>query len=76
MKRFQVFAGQYYYPQGGWEDWHSEYDTMAEAAAVSQALIGKEPWGGKCNWAHVADFEKPPTYGLAYVAKYPEKAKP
>jgi hypothetical protein len=36
MKRFLVFAYDYYYPAGGMNDFVGSYDTMEEA----QAIIG------------------------------------
>lgn len=31
MKRFGVFAGQDYYPLGGWADFKASFDTAEEA---------------------------------------------
>lgn len=58
MKRFLVFAGQNYYPQGGWDDFHGSYDTLEEAEeaacnAVSHALHG---WQAE-DWSHIVDTE-------------------
>ena len=33
MKRFLVFAGQEYYPLGGWADFKGSYDSIEEVIA-------------------------------------------
>ena len=39
MKRYWLFYGEQYYPIGGMEDFHGQFDTIAEAQAVFEALI-------------------------------------
>jgi hypothetical protein len=61
MKRFLVFAGDDYYPSGGWKDFHSDHDTLKEAADVVNARH-VEDWckdelklGGLLQWVHIVD---------------------
>lgn len=35
MKRFLVFAFDTYYPDGGWNDFQSSWDSLDEARAAS-----------------------------------------
>jgi hypothetical protein len=45
MKRFLLFAGDNYYPEGGWDDFINSFDTLEE---VELNL-------GVCDWFHVVD---------------------
>jgi len=45
LKRYWVFAGDHYYPNGGMNDYRGCYDTMVEA--VSNI--------GRCDWWHILD---------------------
>lgn len=47
MKRFLLFKGDDYYPQGGFDDFVGSYDT------VDEAMDAHKP--ESCQWAHVAD---------------------
>lgn len=51
MKRFLVFGGSRYYASGGWEDFVSDHDTLAECKHPV------DPWGDKVDWYHVVDTE-------------------
>lgn len=51
MKRYLVFAGDVYYPEGGWKDFQGSYDTREEAFLNCP---NKESWDG---WGHVVDSE-------------------
>ena len=50
MKRFLVFAGDAYYPEGGMHDFQEDFDTLEEAksfeAKIKQEF--KSIWGD--NW--------------------------
>lgn len=48
MKRYAVFAGEQYYPCGGWGDYQGSYDTHDEAFAAAGA--------GKSDWFEVVDL--------------------
>lgn len=38
IKRYALFAGEDYYPAGGWKDFRGSYDTREEAEAAMQSL--------------------------------------
>ncbi len=45
-KRFLLFAGDTYYPQGGWRDFIKSFDTYAEADNhLSSKEVGKGRYG-------------------------------
>jgi hypothetical protein len=48
MKRFLVFAGYCYYPDGGMDDFQEDFDTLEEARSFEAKI--KEKW--KPNWAN------------------------
>ena len=52
MRRFIVFAGDEYYPSGGWLDFESSHDTLEAALLVANALRR-----GRADWSHVVDSE-------------------
>lgn len=54
MKRFLLFAGYAYYPSGGWNDFHSSYDTQEEASQKILSLIQHET---SLEWFHIIDLE-------------------
>jgi hypothetical protein len=43
MKRFLLFAGELYYPCGGWRDFIDSFDTLAEAEAKADKLLKIPP---------------------------------
>lgn len=46
MKRYLLFAGESYYPVGGWKDFVDSYDTIEEAVSYGRAAG---------DWWHVVD---------------------
>jgi hypothetical protein len=48
MKRFLVFAGDSFYPAGGWDDLQGDYETLKEAR---ESLSVKRPY----DWHHIVD---------------------
>jgi len=48
MKRFLVFAGDCYYPSGGWNDFKSDHETLSEAFEATKVK-------GIGDWWHVVD---------------------
>ena len=38
MKRYLLFAGAKYYPQGGWNDFKSAFDTELEAQRAANGM--------------------------------------
>lgn len=51
MKRFLLFAGSNFYPEGGWRDFRGSFDTVAEAQNAACALA--EEFG--IDWHHIVD---------------------
>ena len=45
--QYALFAGDHYYPLGGWDDYVDTFETIAEARA------GVAP---TADWAHVVDL--------------------
>jgi hypothetical protein len=45
VKRYLLFAGDLYYPGGGWSDFRGSYDDIYEA------VDGARTW----DWYHVVD---------------------
>lgn len=52
MKRYWLFVGEQYYPNGGILDLHSSYDTAEEAEAAGKAEIDT---GFNDKWFQVVD---------------------
>ncbi len=44
---FFLFAGDVYYPGGGWEDYKGEYATYDEAIMAAES--------SKCDWWHIVN---------------------
>jgi len=44
MKQFLLFAGERYYPSGGWQDFRGDFDSQWEAAAAAWKLPGGYDW--------------------------------
>jgi hypothetical protein len=42
---FAVFAGDHYYPGGGWEDFKGEAETKEGALKVLRILLEELDWG-------------------------------
>jgi hypothetical protein len=53
MKRFLVFAGEYYYPGGGAYDYLGGYDTRESAVERAKEELEDE----YTDWAHVLDVD-------------------
>ena len=51
MKRFLIFAGDTYYPIGGWKDFRGSADTIDEAADMVYKI------DGMVDWFHVVDSQ-------------------
>lgn len=45
VKRYALFSGYHYYPNGGWEDFKGFFESVEDAAA---SLVGK-----RADWWHV-----------------------
>lgn len=55
LKRFALFSGDVFYPQGGWEDLAGTYDSVEEASAEGERRI--EPQNSLAEWWHVIDLQ-------------------
>lgn len=56
MKRYWLFAGKEYYPNGGMEDYKADFDSVEDAkAAFDSAQAAEEKDYRKSDWAHIAD---------------------
>lgn len=53
VKRYLLFAGDQYYPVGGWDDFKGSFDTPDEA--VDAIRHPTEPNGWRTDWWHVID---------------------
>ena len=57
MKRYFLFAGDVYYPSGGWKDFKGAFDTIKDASDA--AITDLEPYQkeelGRFNWYQVVD---------------------
>lgn len=53
MKRYLVFTGECYYPSGGWEDFHSDYDELSTAIQIAQNIDANHEY----SWSHVVDTD-------------------
>lgn len=54
LKRYLLFAGDHYYPKGGWDDFRDSFDTIEAAMNAGEALLKAAPG---CDWAHILDTE-------------------
>ncbi|MGR3218810.1 MAG: hypothetical protein ACUZ8H_03200 [Candidatus Anammoxibacter sp.] len=60
MKRYLAFYGDFYYPQGGMDDFQGDYDTIEEAKeAIRKAHLENRiddiKW--EWSWFHIWDME-------------------
>ena len=54
LQQFIVFAGDNYYPGGGWDDFQGSYETLQEALTEAPALG---------EWWHIVDTKTGEVYG-------------
>ena len=62
-KRFLVFGGNGYYPDGGWQDFRYSFDDLNHAIEFCKLLYGTRVYHddgpyGKYDWFQIADLEK------------------
>ncbi len=74
MNRYAVFAGDFYYPVGGWSDFHSSWERAEEAIGEADKLIatteatlstGYTYLHSDEDWVQVVDLE---TGSIVYSA--------
>jgi hypothetical protein len=44
MKRYLLFAGELYYPSGGWDDFVNSFDTIEECMAAETNTTSGYDW--------------------------------
>jgi hypothetical protein len=55
-KRFMLFAGSTYYPEGGWKDYIGSFDSILEA---TERLVQSKTYGDMLSfdWYHIVDTQ-------------------
>lgn len=53
-KKYLLFAGPFYYPGGGWEDFIGSYRSIDEAKKAFDEQCEKH---SDINWAHIVDVD-------------------
>ena len=56
-RRYLVFAGTFYYPEGGWNDFYKDTDSLDEAIKYCKYYLEKEAPKGY-GWCHIVDIHK------------------
>lgn len=56
LKRYILFAGDYYYPSGGWDDYAASDDDLETLKATADSLVDSNATYGSA-WAHVIEAE-------------------
>ena len=51
MKRYLLFAGHDYYPNGGWSDFHNDFNDLEQAKEMALDLLSKHSY----DWTQVVD---------------------
>lgn len=54
MRRYLLFAGDNYYPLGGWCDFRGSFETPEQA---KEALLPGDHTYTGMGWAHIVDLE-------------------
>lgn len=55
LKRYLLFAGETYYPSGGWMDFIRSFDSKKDAVILARQLKSE----GDIDWFHIIDTQKP-----------------
>ena len=58
MNRYLLFAGDAFYPMGGWQDFHGSFDSVSEALAFAEAHAhpeDDEAFALPFDWIEVVD---------------------
>lgn len=61
MKKYLLFAGDNYYPNGGFDDIKMSGNSIKECIAYYDTYIKQFSFGHSCTWGHIIDrdtFEK------------------
>lgn len=52
MKQFLFFAGDHYYPSGGWDDFRDSFDTVEEINEYWLKCLNEKVY----DWGHTIDM--------------------
>lgn len=52
MKRFLLFCGSNYYPDGGWHDYAGDFETLDQATTEAERSTS---FDHRFDWWHVVD---------------------
>ncbi len=55
--RYALFAGDQYYPAGGWQDYKGSYDSLTQALKAAAGDTRNTDLQGKWDWWHIVDLE-------------------
>ena len=50
-----LFAGDYYYPAGGWRDFRGSFETIVEAREAA-LKVESITWERNVDWWHIVDL--------------------
>lgn len=79
MKRYLLFRGETYYPNGGWEDFGGEFDSVDEAICSMDDRSYEYSFRERgrvfsskhtADWAHVVDASSGKVVAEAMLSKY------
>jgi hypothetical protein len=58
MNRYAIFGGDYYYPNGGWDDLREDFETVEQAQTYVREELVTVIWGGdmRDQWWHIIDL--------------------
>lgn len=76
MKRYLLFAGDNYYPLGGWDDFEGDFDTADEALGRLTYLIERKTFWNRVRWGQVIDLELGKQVRTWPADGLPQKATP
>lgn len=57
MKRYMIFAGEGYYPDGGWNDFVNDADDRNDAWDIMDFRLEELRKKTSSVWAHIVDTE-------------------
>lgn len=54
LRRYLIFCGDFYYPEGGWDDFRKDTDSLDEAIRYCKDLIERRV----ADWCQIVDIHK------------------
>lgn len=58
MMRYILFAGETYYPGGGWNDFVADGDTVEELELITKKMEGADNSSHDWDWWHIVDTQQ------------------